>query len=256
MDTREIMALIEYQAGFLVPPVRPGEEPVHIACQVVKEDRGRLLVRVEERFDRMPTDSEIELDVPTDRALFRLYCQVERVDGASEGTVIVHLLVDEIETIQRRKQDRFKVNFPLRFIPLRDDEKPFEVLNRPYGIGRAIDISLGGMRFETESELPTGLRAQFEVRLPNGRIDLYGRIVKASRNQVGDFVYGVKFGRTDSVTSQRLNRLILQFERRARQTAPSSGGARILLRRGAAERGGVRRALPDRWARGGRRRGR
>lgn len=224
VDTREVMALIAYKPAVILPTTEDGGEPPQFNAQVVKYERGRLLLRLEEGIDLLGPMTQAELEVPTTKALFRLFVETERITETSEGAYIVYLIVEDIEEIQRRKQDRFEVNFHCKFVPIKEGDKPADITGRPHGLGRVTDMSLGGMQFETELDLPLGLMAQFEVRLPNGHLDLQGKIVKAVPDASGPNVYGIKFGRMDSVTSQRLNRLILHMERRIRRSRSDAGG--------------------------------
>ena len=133
------------------------------------------------------------------------------------------MVVDDIETIQRRKQSRFEVNFPCRFALIDEDKKNVDVLANPLGSGKVTDISLGGVEFETEMELPTGVLIKLDVRPPNGRLEFVGLLVKDAGENQGMRTYGVKIDAMDTVSLKNLNRLVLRLERQVRrQHQPST----------------------------------
>jgi|GEM_PF-2508062 len=265
LETKEIMALIAYKPAFIAQatddPV--GESP-QVDAQVIKYDRGRLLVRLEDDA-LLAAGVPLELVVPTERALIRLEIALDRVDRETQFGVVASLSVGDIEVIQRRKQERFPVNYLCRFIPMREGETRDDLRGRGHGYGRVTNISLGGMQFETEYILPPGLLALFEVVLPTSRLVFEGRIVKAApakdapaveeTGKAGEHTYGVKFGKMDGATSKKLNRLILAMERRKRWPGPekrssSTGSAS----RWPGPRDRLRRAISERWAERDRRR--
>lgn len=244
METKQILAMIEYKPCVLVPIVEGDDEPPELASQVVKLDRGRLLVKVDSQSELVKGRVEVDLEVPTKKALFRIFASVERTVPTSEGACIAYLVIENIETIQRRKQDRFQVNLPCRFVPLAEGEKLSDVVGREFAFGRVVNISLGGLQFETEFDLPVGLHLYIEMRMPNGHLEFQGKIVTKAR-QVSDLnFYGMKFTSVDTVTHQRLNRLILRIERQERR-AKVEGAPRGGSRREAESRFG--RAISDRW---------
>lgn len=244
METRKILAMIEYKPCILVPIVEGDEEPPELSSQVVKLDRGRLLVKVDSDMELVTGRVEVDLEVPTKKALFRIFASVERTVPTSEGGCIAYLIVENIETIQRRKQDRFPVNLPCRFAPMSEGEKLSDLVGREFAFGRVVNVSLGGLQFETELDLPVGLLLYIEMRMLNGHLEFQGKIVTKAR-EVSDLnFYGVKFTMVDVVTYQRLNRLILRVERQERRT-DAEGPARGGSRRDVGSRFG--RAVIDRW---------
>ncbi len=245
METKKILSLIEYKPCILVPLLEGEDEPPELSSQVVKYDRGFLLVKVESGTELVTGRVEVDLEVPTSKALYRIFASVDRTTPTSEGGCIAYLVVDEIERIQRRKQDRFPVNFPCRFAPLGEGEKLADLVGREFAFGRVVNVSLGGLQFETEADLPVNLPVYVEMRMPTGHLEFQGRIVTKAREVSGYNFYGMKFTHVDTTTNQRLHRLILRLERQERRTkaeTPARGG----VRRPEAERR-FGRTVADRW---------
>ena len=236
MQISAIMERIAYKRGVLLAADFDGEEPPEAACQVVRFERGFLLVRIDDDdVEFVQPGGAVQLEVPSDdAALYRLDGRVEQVASASDRAPIAFIAVDDIERIQRRKQDRFEVNIPCRFALVGGDEKPTGVLTKPMGAGKVTDISLGGVELETDMELPTGVMIKIEMRPPSGRLDFAGFLVKAIGGVAGARKYGVKIDAMDTVTLQRLNRLVLRLERqerRQREQAASGSAPRNVVER-------------------------
>lgn len=245
METKQILSLIEYKPCILVPVIESEEEPPEFPSQVMKFDRGRLLVKVEAPGDVIAGRVEVDLEVPTKKALFRIFASVEKTVPTSEGGCIAYLIIDDIEPIQRRKQDRFPVNLPCRFLPVAEGEKLADLVGREYAFGRVVNVSLGGLQLETEYDLPVGLALYLEMRLANGHLEFQGKIVTKAR-EVSDYnFYGIKFTSVDAVTQQRLSRLILRLERQERRAKVESGLRSSGVRRDVERRYG--RTVISRW---------
>ena len=244
-----MMRAIEYKPGALLPVVGDGEEPPRIPVRVVRLDHGRLLVRLEEAAEVLRPATEAELEVPTTRALVRLFASVEQVVRVKDGLQMASLFVEDVEAVQRRKQDRFTVNFQCLFVPISEHagrRRLAHITPRTRGQGRVSNLSTGGIQFETEYELPAGMLAHFVIRMPAGQLEFIGRIVQSVKDPLGSNSYGVKFARMDNVTTQQINRIVLQMERRARQGRAGtatvvSGGGRMRPRLAAG------RTAPRRW---------
>lgn len=251
METQAILERIQYQKGAILPAVAEEEEidAPEVAARVMRLDRGRLLVRVDEKADFVALSAPVALEVPTAEALYRLTGLVEKLSAASDGMPILMLRVDEIEMIQRRKQARYEVSYPCRFALVEKYDDPTDILLNPLGSGRVTDISLGGIALETESSLPVGALIKVALRLPDGRTDLVGRLLKEKViGENGELrTYGIKIDAMDLLSSKRLSRLVLRLERRERRqkAAPAS----IAANRPAP---GTRRSLTPkrRWSRG------
>ncbi len=93
--------------------------------------------------------------------------------------------IEDIETIQRRKQERYDVSFPCRVGLMGEGERPMDPLTHPLGLGKMTDISLGGVEFETELELTHGACVKLDVR---GRrpFGLAGEIVRVLVDPSGE----------------------------------------------------------------------
>lgn len=217
MYTSAIMGRIAYKRGVLSTWRGAEEEAPEAACQVVRYERGLLLVRVEDDADFLEVNLCVQLDVPLDdAALCQIDGKVKNLVSASDGMPIAFVAVDHCEVIQRRKQDRFGVNFPCRFAIVDEagkaaDEGEFT------GAGKVTDISLGGIEFESEQALPVGTKLRMDVRPPNGRLDFVGSLVKSIDSFGGMHRYGVRIDSMDTVSSFILNRLVLRLERRVRR---------------------------------------
>ena len=187
MQMKEILREIEYKQGLLIPalPDESEEEPPQLDVQVVRYEHGRLLIRIDGPIELLKPDLEAELDVATTKALFRLYTSVEKVVKVNVGAHMAYVNIDDVEIVQRRKQERFAVNLQCRFTPVRDENLSRSFEGRPYGFGRVTDLSIGGLQFETRYELPISMLAHLDVRMPTGRLEMLGKIVQAVKDPVG-----------------------------------------------------------------------
>jgi len=225
MEMREILERIQYSKGTLLPQASEDDAASEVAAQVMRHERGLLLVRVDEEVEFLAPRAKVELGVPKTEALYRIMGTVETLARASDGMPIVTLTVEDFEVIQRRKQERFEVSFPCRFELAKEGAKPGDVLVNALGSGRITDISLGGFALETEAELPIGATIKVEVRLPDGRTDLLGRILKATAGQGEVRQYGVKSDAADTVSLKHLHRLVLRLERERRHKKEASASS-------------------------------
>ena len=81
MQMRAIIGRIAYKRGVILAARFDGEEPPEAACQVVRFDRGFLLVRIEDEADFLQVGVDVELEVPSEEALYRLEGRVEQIAG-------------------------------------------------------------------------------------------------------------------------------------------------------------------------------
>lgn len=217
MDADAILARIEYKRGVLVSVGEKGEE-LEAAAQVIRFERGRLLVRVDdESGDSIRLGGMVELEVPAAESLYWLKGRIAEISRASDGAPIVSLSIDEVEAIQRRKQERHAVSIPCRVGLMAEGESPLDPLTDPLGPGKITDISLGGAEFESELELKRNSAVKLQTVVADGRLDLPGTIVRVQATPSGEYRYGVRFGPMDPVSQSRLNRLILRLERAVRR---------------------------------------
>lgn len=210
------MARIEYKRGVLLA-TGDNQEELEFPCQIVRFERGYLLVRIEENADGIQVGGGVELEVPAKESLYWLTGEVKQIASTSDGAPIVSMSIEDIETIQRRKQERFDVALPCRIGLMGERERARDPLAHPLGMGKVTDISLGGVEFETELELPHGSMVKLDVRAPDGRLDFAGKIVRVLVDPSGARRYGVKFGAMDSVSLSLLNRVVLRLERAERR---------------------------------------
>lgn len=238
VNPKQLAQLIEYQPGLLILPT--GEEEFsHLDVHVVRLEHGRLLVRLEERTEVLEEVAELpepdldaELEVGVTEALIRLDVTIERIARLPEEAYMVFTRINDFEVIQRRKDQRYKVNFQCRFIPVKSSEDVGRVLTdneQKFGVGRVCNFSLGGFQFVTDYRLPIGMLAFFVIQTPSSHLELVGTIVQGREDLDGGHAYGVKLSGLDNTTAQRLNRLVLKYERRerlARESAVGTGSAR------------------------------
>lgn len=222
MSTGAIMGRIAYKRGVLLAMGVAGEDAPEAACQVVRFERGILLVRVEEDVDFLEAGLGLQLEVPAEQAaLYRIQGTVKELVSASDGTPIALIKVDDFEIIQRRKQERFEVNYACSFSVLSGAEKATSKATSTddglAGVGKVTDISLGGAELETEMVLSAGDTIQLSVRVPSGHLDFTGRLVKAIMGPTGVYRYGVRITSIDNFSWFLLNRLVLQLERKERR---------------------------------------
>lgn len=219
VQIKAILERIQFRKGAVLPQgIEDEMEPPEALAQVMRLDpHERLLVRVDEEAPFVRLNAGVVLEVPTAEALYRIAGTADAITPASDGMPIVALAVEHAEVIQRRKDTRYEVNFPCRFALVDAGERPTDVLLHPEGSGRVTDISLGGIAFETESTLPLGAMIKIDVRLPGGRTDLTGQVVKALREEFTVREYGVRIDAADTVSMNRLHRLVARLEKEERR---------------------------------------
>lgn len=235
MDTKEIMESIEFRWGFLIPPSDPlvdeGEEEPPIPCRVVKLDRGRLLLRVEERNEGIKIGDEVRLDVPNRLGLVSATCVVERIRSVPQGSALMSVLIVDMHFVQRRKLPRYACNYLCRFTVMRDDEGLEHVTNRPQALGRVSDISLGGLQLQHELRLPIGTRLYVELIMPEGNVKVTGTIKNARVDEQGQCAYGIQFDDLDRFIMAQIQRVVLRLERKERRERERERAALTELRR-------------------------
>lgn len=218
MSMEAVMGRIAYKRGVLLATGVAGEEAPEAACQVVRFERGILLVRIEEAVDFLEAGLGLQLEVPEEQAaLYRIEGTLKSLVSASDGTPIALIQVADVEVIQRRKQERFEVNYACSFSVVSRAGEEAAAGDGPAGAGKVTDISLGGAELETEMKLASGSTIQLNVRVPSGHLDFTGRLVKAIVGPTGAYRYGVRITSIDNFSWFLLNRLVLQLERRQRR---------------------------------------
>lgn len=224
----EIFREIQYCRGTLTTLSLAGKEDEAFDVQVVRFERGKLLLGVESEHEVIARGCRARLDVPTPDALYRFFTVVDRVVSGPGISDFICVFVNDFDRIQRRKQVRYAVNYSCVFIPLalKDEmgvagSSSFE----RYGRGKVSDISMEGMRFETDYTLPVGMEVEFAINTVGVELNLAGRIVRTADDATGRKVYGIKFTRMETVTLRRLSRLILQFERQEKSASEKGEGS-------------------------------
>lgn len=212
------MGKIAYKRGVMLAAGAEGALGPEAACQVVRYEHGILLVRIEEEADFLRVGIPVQLEVPAEQsALFRVDGKVKDIVSASDGTPIVLMEVDRYEMIQRRKQERYDVSYPCRFVVQNETRRPAVGDSQAEGAGKLTDISLGGAELETEMKLSRGSTIQLNVRVPSGHLDFTGQVVKVITRPTGPHRYGIQITSIDNFSWHLLNRLVLQLERRERR---------------------------------------
>lgn len=256
VDTRTVLESIAYHKGFLFAS-GGGQELADMPVQIVKYEKGYLLVRVESSEGDAPEGALIELQVPHRSALVRVEGRLARKAKTNDGSRIFVISVDDVGLVQRRLKERFPANFPVIYLPLRAGSFVLSVAENRFGVGRTTDLSLGGMQLVTPLRLTKDLIARFEVRMPGGLLEAEGKIVSVRGEVAEGTLHGIKFLRMSGLSSQRLARFVLANERRQRmqeqakqavggrsRSASDPGKAGTLL-----ERSRARRREPGRDAR-------
>lgn len=84
-------------------------------------------------------------------------------------------LPDEIRKIQRRQFVRVKTAFPIIYRIITE-----KGLSDP-GNGKLLDLSGGGMRFETLAKLENNALFSIQLKLPSGELNTLGRVLRVQR---------------------------------------------------------------------------
>lgn len=225
MDTREIIESIEYQSGMI--RVHSGTGPSaagdldypqfedEVPCRIMRMSVGRLLVRVEEDFPVEPR-AQVEIAVPVPQGLVHVTGMVERVNPNRDPGSLVSLIIADLDVQQRRKDTRYACQFPCRYTVMEPGETLADIRNRPLSIGKVVDISLNGLQFRDEAELPEKARLYLELILPDVRVSVFGNIIHTFHAPPKSYAYGVKFTQIDDLAISQLNRIVLQLRRRER----------------------------------------
>jgi len=77
------------------------------------------------------------------------------------------------------------------------------------GMGRTINISEGGMMFETHIPIDPQLTLSLTIALEDDLMDFKGRIIHSLKNSKGRFVFGIQFIEMDELKLRFLKQYLL-----------------------------------------------
>ncbi|HEX6972050.1 MAG TPA: PilZ domain-containing protein [Limnochordia bacterium] len=215
VDTRAVLESIAYQKGFLFAAAG-AKDIENVPVQVVKHERGHVLLRVELAGLELPERALIEVHVPLRAALIRVGGRLANETQTKDGARILIVRVEEVGAVQRRLKERYPLSCPVVFRPLRAGPFVLSVTENRFGVGRTVDLSLGGMQMISPLRLVKDLVAHFEVRMPQGVIEAEGKVVTVRDRLPAGTPHGIRFVRLSGPSRQLLARTLLDLERRER----------------------------------------
>ena len=126
----------------------------------------------------------------SDSAIFRHNTILEGIMKIDALSLYRFKLLDEGEKMQRRDDFRFACNIPVEFAPLDKTMKRGEPSE-----GMVNDLSAGGIKMMSNTEIETGVRISIEIQLDNDYIVALGEVRAKSpaESKQYKFQYGVKF---------------------------------------------------------------
>ncbi len=83
-----------------------------------------------------------------------------------------------------------------------------------YSMGRTLDVSEGGLLFETHRPLATGHFVRITIGLKEDLVDITGKIAHTTDDDAGRFQSGVQFVNVDDQSQQVINKYIKAFQER------------------------------------------
>ena len=126
----------------------------------------------------------------------------------SKDTKIPYLVVQkisELEKLQRRNYYRLEVSLPVKFKQL-DDNEEYE--------GIIKDISGGGVKLHTFSQLPVEQCIEICLCLENSHMKVIGKVVRAEKLESKLYEYGIYFVEINEKDRDKIIRFIFNMEKK------------------------------------------
>ena len=125
-----------------------------------------------------------------DNAIFRHDAVLEVIVVVDSLNLYRFKITSEGEKMQRRDDFRFACNIPVEFAPLDKSMKRGDTSE-----GMVNDLSAGGVKMMSNTEMAIGTRISIEMRLDDDYIIALGevRAVSDAKSKKYEFQYGVKF---------------------------------------------------------------
>ena len=126
----------------------------------------------------------------SDNAIFKHDAILEVIVVVDSLNLYRFKLTSDGEKMQRRDDFRFACNIPVEFAPLDKSMKRGESSE-----GVVNDLSAGGVKMMSNTEMKPGVRISIEIRLDNDYIVALGevRAVSEAKSKLYEYQYGVKF---------------------------------------------------------------
>lgn len=207
---------VGYRKGHLLTiPSGRGEEPKRYHVMVIRYevDAEQLLVRGDIGPPVLDKSMAILIDVWGQDALYRFMGFIADAVPNQHGEYLITVTIEDFVPVQRRSESRYQTRYPASFMLSTRNISDTETDYVQQGVGHATNISLGGLQLETDYNLPENTLVHCNVSAPGGTLHIQGRIISKRGRPLAGFVYGIELVDFDSLTSQRLNRLILRIER-------------------------------------------
>ena len=95
---------------------------------------------------------------------------------------------DNISIINKRKNPRFKISNGISYVCIDENGNEIE-----QGMGKTIDISLGGMLIETSVPIESKYILIATIDLEGNLIEIRGKIANSRKIESGEFLNGIQF---------------------------------------------------------------
>jgi hypothetical protein len=144
-----------------------------------------------------------------------IYCwnaEVVKVSGPDNRSVTLSIASDGM-ILQQRQAPRIRVPVPFSFVVTGASEP--SLMNQKFHDCKVRDISVGGLRFETQLPLKVGDRLALELQLSSSqRLRAFGSVVRSKKIEYHGKclnTVGIQFLRLDSEELRPLGELIARF---------------------------------------------
>lgn len=196
---------------------------------LMPSEGGRLVL--------LPLGVRLEFVFFAKGGLYRAIGQVTERYKSDNMYMLEVELKSQLEKYQRREFFRYPCILDMTYYVLTETEKQFESGDALFvhiralensdereKSGRIVDLSGGGIRFQTNEALESGQYALFEIHLENENLDkqyyIMGTIISCGRsNKASDRMYEAraKFLISDNNVREEIIRFIFEEERKTRQ---------------------------------------
>ncbi|MBL4932946.1 flagellar brake protein [Clostridium paridis] len=141
-----------------------------------------------------------------------------------ETTVIKRTLVNQMplykleipenyEKVQRRDYVRIEFVQKLQYVRLSDKN---EELDNEYKAALLLDISGGGLRMKSKEKNSINDKVLINISFENEIVGIIGRIVRISKSEDKEFIYGIKFDENQRSSREKIVRIVFKLMRKQR----------------------------------------
>ena len=188
-------------------------EYVSQAVEIHDNDFIDILIPIRKTQDMpLKTDGVIKLTVPKGEAVYEFKAAIaERI--STKVPLLRLKIISEVNKIQRRDSYRLKM---MKDVEVRALESP-EI--KPIG-GKTkcnlLDISAGGLQFNTNKEFSEGEMIELTLDLNEMHLVVYGIIVRRTLtvSHKAPYSYGVRFDRISELDRNKITKYIFEEQRK------------------------------------------